>query len=67
MFLERGKQKLIKTMSFSNHSSAILLKLPFLAKKYLIELQWRQALPCSSWDTGRVVPLLFSPGVKSFN
>ena len=32
-------------------------------KKYLIlELQWRQAPPCSCWDTGRVAPLLFSPG-----
>ena len=26
------------------------------------ELQWRQAPPCSSWDTGRVASLLFSPG-----
>ena len=25
------------------------------------ELQWRQAPPCSSWDTGRVAPLLLSP------
>ena len=31
----------------------------------LLEFQWRQAPPCSSWDTGRVVPLVFTPGVKS--
>ena len=24
-----------------------------------LELQWRQAPPCSSWDTGRVAPLIF--------
>ena len=30
-----------------------------------LELQWRQAPPCSSWDTGRVAPL--SPGVKRLN
>ena len=28
---------------------------------------WRQAPPCSSWDTRRVVPLIFSPGVKRLN
>ena len=33
----------------------------------VLELQWRQAPPCSSLDTGRVAPLLFFPGVKSFN
>ena len=26
-----------------------------------------KAPPCSSWDTGRVVPLIYSPGVKSLN
>ena len=34
---------------------------------YTIELQWRDAPPCSSWDTGRVALLLFSPSVKSLN
>ena len=33
----------------------------------ILELQWRQAPLCSSWDTGRVAPLIFSPGVKSLN
>ena len=28
----------------------------------ILELQWRQAPPCSSWDTARVAQLLFSPG-----
>ena len=28
-----------------------------------LELQWRQAPPCSSWDTGREAPFIFSPGV----
>ena len=37
----------------------ILGKIKFFTK---LELQWRQAPPCFSWDTGRVVPLLFSPG-----
>ena len=32
-----------------------------------LELQWRQAPPCSSWDTGRKAPFIFSPGVKSLN
>ena len=26
-----------------------------------------KAPPFSSWDTGRVAPLIFSPGVKSLN
>ena len=26
----------------------------------LLELQWHQAPPCSSWDIGRVAPLIFS-------
>ena len=33
----------------------------------LLELQWRQAPPCSSWDTVRVAPFIFSPCVKSLN
>ena len=32
-----------------------------LGKYEILELQWRQVPPCSSWDTGRVAPL-FSPG-----
>ena len=32
-----------------------------------LELQWCQAPPRSSWDTGRVVPLLFSPGGTCLN
>ena len=32
-----------------------------------LELQWRQAPPCSSWDTGREAPLIFSPGFKSLS
>ena len=32
-----------------------------------LELQRRQAPPSSSWDTGRVAALIFSPGVKSLN
>ena len=36
--------------------------------KYLkLELQSRQVPPCSSWDTGREVPLIFSSGVKCLN
>ena len=33
----------------------------------VLEFQWRQASPCSNWDTRRVAPLLFSPGGKSLN
>ena len=36
-------------------------------KHIKLELQWRKAPPCSSWDTGRVAPLIFSPGIKSLN
>ena len=32
-----------------------------------LELQWRQSPPCSSWDTGRVAQLMFSPSVESLN
>ena len=38
------------------------VKLPLNQK---LELKWRQAPPCSSWDTGRIVlgtNMLFSPG-----
>ena len=46
-----------------------LLYVTLKQKEYLekLELQWRTAPPCSSWDTGRVAPLIFSPGVKSSN
>ena len=29
---------------------------------YVLELQWHQAPPSSSWDTGRVAPFLFFHG-----
>ena len=34
---------------------------------YIIELQWCQAPPCFSRDTGGVVLLTFSSGVKNLN
>ena len=40
----------------------LITKLEVKIEYYLLELQWRQEPPCSSWDTGRVAPLLFSPG-----
>ena len=36
-------------------------------KHIKLELQWRKVSPCSSLDTGRVVLLIFSPGVESLN
>ena len=32
-----------------------------------LELQWRKAPPCSSWDTGIVAPLIVFSGDKSLN
>ena len=33
----------------------------------LLKLHWRQAPPCSSWDIGRIVPMLFSPSGQCMN
>ena len=53
----------------NNHSTMFEVILIFHNQRiYSIqELQWHQEPPCSSWDTGRVVPFIFSPGVKSLN
>ena len=44
---------------------------PHFEKNYydyiLLKYLWHKAPPCSSWDTLRVVPLIFSPGVNSLN